>query len=54
MAAVRLTSGSEPYISGTYTHAGIFVLPDGVPGKRTSDAFRAVTGSFLPGDPRRG
>jgi lysozyme family protein len=34
------------------THTGIFVLVDGVPGKRTSDAFRAVTGAFLPGDPR--
>ncbi len=34
------------------THTGIFVLVDGVPGKRTSDAFRAVTGEFLPGDPR--
>ena len=35
------------------THPGIFVLVDGVPGKRTSEAFRAVTGEFLPGDPRR-
>jgi hypothetical protein len=35
------------------THAGIFVLVDGVPGRRTSDAFRAVTGAFLPGDPKR-
>jgi lysozyme family protein len=34
------------------THPGVFVLVDGVPGKRTSDGFRAVTGSFLPGDPR--
>lgn len=34
------------------THAGIFVLVDGVPGRRTSDAFRAVTGAFLPGDPK--
>ena len=31
---------------------GIFLLVDGVPGKRTSDAFRRVTGSFLKGDPR--
>ena len=35
------------------THTGIFVLVDGAPGKRTSDAFRAVTGELLPGDPRR-
>lgn len=34
------------------THSGIFVLVDGVPGRRTSDAFRSVTGVFLPGDPR--
>jgi hypothetical protein len=25
---------------------------DGVPGEKTSDAFRKVTGRFLPGDPR--
>lgn len=31
---------------------GIFVRVDGVPGKRTSDAFRKVTGHFLLGDPR--
>jgi lysozyme family protein len=34
------------------THTGIFVLVDGVPGPRTSDAFQRVTGTFLPGDPR--
>jgi lysozyme family protein len=34
------------------THVGVFVLVDGVPGPRTSNAFRAVTGAFLPGDPR--
>ena len=33
------------------THAGVFVLVDGVPGRRTSNAFRTVTGAFLPGDP---
>jgi len=31
---------------------GIFLLVDGVPGRRTSDAFRKVTGNFLQGDPR--
>jgi lysozyme family protein len=31
---------------------GIFVKVDGVPGDRTSDAFKRVTGAFLPGDPR--
>jgi len=32
---------------------GIFVKIDGVPGEKTSTAFKHVTGSFLPGDPRR-
>jgi lysozyme family protein len=31
---------------------GIFLRDDGVPGSRTSDAFRKVTGRFLSGDPR--
>jgi lysozyme family protein len=34
------------------SHSGIFVRPDGIPGNRTSDAYKAVTGQFLPGDPR--
>ena len=31
---------------------GIFVKVDGVPGEKTSDAFKKVTGNFLFGDPR--
>jgi hypothetical protein len=31
---------------------GVFVKIDGVPGKRTSEAWRLVTGAYLPGDPR--
>ncbi|SDK32786.1 Lysozyme family protein [Pseudomonas delhiensis] len=31
---------------------GVFVKIDGVPGKRTSEAWRLVTGGYLPGDPR--
>jgi lysozyme family protein len=31
---------------------GIFVKVDGIPGKRTSDAFKKVTGHYLIGDPR--
>jgi lysozyme family protein len=31
---------------------GIFVKVDGVPGERTSDAFKKVTGHLLVGDPR--
>lgn len=34
------------------THPGIFLTPDGWPGKGTSDAYKRVTGNFLPGDPR--
>lgn len=34
------------------TFPGIFVKVDGVPGERTSDAYKKVTGNFLPGDPR--
>ena len=33
---------------GISTH----MVPDGVPGKNTSSAFKEVTGSFLAGDPR--
>lgn len=31
---------------------GIFVKVDGITGERTSNAYRRVTGSYLPGDPR--
>ncbi len=34
------------------TYPGIFVMVDGVPGKRTSEAYKKVTGYYLPGDPR--
>jgi lysozyme family protein len=34
------------------THPGIFVRVDGKAGQRTSDAFHAVTGHYLDGDPR--
>ncbi|MEN6622482.1 MAG: hypothetical protein ABFD50_13130 [Smithella sp.] len=34
------------------TFPGIFVKVDGVPGDKTSEAFKKVTGSYLPGDPR--
>lgn len=34
------------------TFPGVFVKVDGVPGKRTSEAYKKVTGSYLPGDPR--
>jgi lysozyme family protein len=34
------------------TFPGIFVKVDGIPGDRTSEAYRLITGSYLPGDPR--
>jgi len=34
------------------TYPGIFVKIDGWAGEKTSDAFKKVTGIFLPGDPR--
>jgi lysozyme family protein len=34
------------------THDGIWVKVDGIPGSGTSDAYRLVTGRYLPGDPR--
>lgn len=36
------------------TFPGIYLKVDGWPGQRTSAAFHAVTGSWLPGDPRAG
>jgi len=35
------------------TFPSIFVKVDGIPGKRTSDAYRKVVGLYLPGDPRQ-
>jgi lysozyme family protein len=32
---------------------GIFLLVDGKAGKKTSDAFRSISGKYLPGDPRQ-
>lgn len=34
------------------THSGITLKIDGWPGQRTSNAYQAVTGHLLPGDPR--
>ncbi|MCH4565132.1 hypothetical protein MKP05_18705 [Halomonas sp. EGI 63088] len=35
------------------TFPGIFLRVDGIPGDNTSEAYRIVTGAYLPGDPRR-
>ena len=34
------------------TFPGIFLTPDGWTGEKTSNAYKVVTGNFLPGDPR--
>ncbi len=34
------------------TFPGVFLKVDGVAGERTSNAYRRVTGRYLPGDPR--
>jgi lysozyme family protein len=34
------------------TFPGVFVKVDGVAGRRTSEAYRKITGSYLKGDPR--
>jgi hypothetical protein len=34
------------------SHPGIYLKVDGWPGERTSNAFKKVTGSYLPGDGR--
>ena len=34
------------------TFPGIFVKVDGIPGERTSNAYKSVTGTYLPDDPR--
>jgi lysozyme family protein len=43
---------SEALQSWLNTFPGIFVKVDGVPGERTSNAYKSVTGGYLPGDPR--
>lgn len=34
------------------THTGVYLSPDGWAGENTSDAYRKVTGHYLPQDPR--
>ena len=48
-AVVRRAEELQTWLN---TFPGVFVKVDGHPGDRTSEAFRKVTGSFLPGDPR--
>jgi lysozyme family protein len=48
-ALVRRAEDLQRFLN---TFPGVFVKVDGIPGERTSAAFRRVTGTFLPGDPR--
>jgi len=48
----EIVAGAEELQRWLNTFDGIFVKVDGVPGDRTSEAFKRVTGVFLPGDPR--
>lgn len=66
-AAQVSTAGAGVQFSGTHKSIGatrlqkllnrfpglsMRLIPDGVPGKKTSSAFKEVTGNFLSGDPR--
>ncbi len=48
-AAVARAKALQEWLN---TFPGIFLRVDGVAAKRTSDAFRSITGRFLDGDPR--
>lgn len=47
-----IVSRAEDLQKWLNTFPGIFVKIDGIPGDRTSGAYKKVTGSYLPGDPR--
>lgn len=49
LAVVRQAEDLQRWLNG---FPGIFVKIDGVPGEKTSTAYKQVTGSYLPGDPR--
>lgn len=48
-AVVAQVEALQRWLSG---YPQIFLKVDGVPGEKTSNAYRAVTGHYLPGDPR--
>jgi lysozyme family protein len=48
----RIVSRAEDLQRWLNTYPGIFVKVDGIPGNRTSEAYRKVTGHYLPGDPQ--
>ena len=47
-----LAAAAENLQQWLNTFPGLFVKVDGVPGDATSEAYRKVTGHYLPGDPR--
>jgi len=53
---IRFSAAKSPGVEALQTmlntFPGIFVKVDGIPGEKTSDAFKKVTGHFLSGDPR--
>jgi hypothetical protein len=60
VAAYSVTAPADPAVLAQVktlqtwlsSHTGIFLKPDGIAGPNTSDAYKAVTGQYLPGDPR--
>jgi hypothetical protein len=49
LADVKQAENLQRWLNG---FPGVFVKIDGVPGEKTSIAYKHVTGSYLPGDPR--
>ncbi len=53
---IKYSNNKIPYAEELQTFLnkvpGIYLKPDGVPGKRTSEAFKKVTGYYLKGDER--
>jgi hypothetical protein len=49
LAVIRQAEDLQRWLNG---FPGVFVKIDGVPGEKTSTAYKHVTGSYLPGDPR--
>lgn len=55
-SVIKYSNRKIPYADELQTFLnkvpGIYLKPDGIPGKRTSDAFKKVTGYYLKGDER--
>jgi lysozyme family protein len=48
----RIVASAENLQRWLNTFPGIFLKVDGIPGERTSTAYKKATGSYLPHDPR--